>query len=278
MKNSKLFLAATLAVAAQGHLFGAEERSGVGFEELMMRVPMFSNYLYGLSAEEMRQKYSDHEIVHFTFETAKSNLPAAPTVLPTLLQLVGIENINTMRDQHGRALLHYAVQTRHGNAKVLLDAGANPNVRDSQQNTPLHYAVNSGMILAIGHLLGKENVEINAANGEGKTPLHYIAEDDDLISEMLLENKSINIWATDLKGITPLHDQGQRKIIYKTIASIITSIEKLICEDGGRATEERMIFLQGERSHYLNLKEQIKQAVSASQQRARGSKNGACKS
>ncbi|GFY87087.1 ankyrin repeat family protein [Actinidia rufa] len=52
----------------------------------------------------------------------------------------------------------------------LLRKGANPNVRDRDGASPLHYAVQVGAIQTV-KLLIKYNVDLNAADNEGWTPL-----------------------------------------------------------------------------------------------------------
>ena len=71
---------------------------------------------------------------------------------------------------------------------ILLQNGADPNVKDSILSTPLHIAALYGFLEMVKMLVAK-NAEINANDIFGYTPLHQAAmEGHDLVLGILLQN------------------------------------------------------------------------------------------
>lgn len=56
------------------------------------------------------------------------------------------------------------------NIRKLLESGVNPSLSDSEQMTPLHFAVDRGY-LEIVKLLIQNGANVNQANSDGQTPL-----------------------------------------------------------------------------------------------------------
>jgi ankyrin repeat protein len=86
----------------------------------------------------------------------------------------------------GVAALHVAVHFNDWDAvEFLLAKGANPNVRDQAEATPLHYACfgsnisvarnTDGTVLTLPSLLVAHGADVNARDSSGKTPLHWLA-------------------------------------------------------------------------------------------------------
>ena len=76
----------------------------------------------------------------------------------------------------GRTPLHYAAGAPSPNAvALLLERGANPNIKDNQGRTPLHYAVATD-IPSVSALLIAHHADINSQNTHGITPLQYAVE------------------------------------------------------------------------------------------------------
>ncbi|XP_062614578.1 uncharacterized protein LOC134276333 [Saccostrea cucullata] len=86
-----------------------------------------------------------------------------------------IEHINN-KDIRGDSALHLAVRwiTPIGEdlANKLVSAGANVNIRNKWCQTPLHYAVFAGSGRNVSCLLAQTNIDVNAADVNGYTPLH----------------------------------------------------------------------------------------------------------
>jgi ankyrin repeat protein len=60
--------------------------------------------------------------------------------------------------------------------RELLARGANPDVRDEDQRTPLHQAVLGNSVGLVG-LLIESGANVNARDSHGFTPLHFAAEE-----------------------------------------------------------------------------------------------------
>jgi ankyrin repeat protein len=59
---------------------------------------------------------------------------------------------------------------------MLLSNGAPPNAQDLRGNTALHLAAGKGYHEVVCLLLARPNIELNAPNKEGLTPLHIAVE------------------------------------------------------------------------------------------------------
>ena len=83
----------------------------------------------------------------------------------------GAPVLNTRDRTTGETALHISVK-QHQDSWVgfLLNKGANPDIRDNDGNTPLHYAALFGDITAMNYLVGM-NAKVNQPNSRGETPL-----------------------------------------------------------------------------------------------------------
>lgn len=150
-------------------------------------------------------------------------------------------------DHSGRTPLLVAVSEGQGEAiRVLLDAGAKAVVRDDHGTTPLHLAADRGDLQLVETLIGelkgdpeephywgfgeypyqlssgeydfddecpeRRSVLLNLRNGEGQTPLHFVAnsgecEDDLLASQVVARFLAAGAEPNtqDNNGATPLH-------------------------------------------------------------------------
>ncbi|KAL0633622.1 hypothetical protein Q9L58_007446 [Maublancomyces gigas] len=106
----------------------------------------------------------------------------------------------------GRTTLLHMAMANHDQASavILLGHGANIDVRDKDDNTPLHRAVRDGEEWAINMLL--ENGADLAATCLGMSALHIVASSgDERIAGLLLDKGSnIEMISTDEAGFTPL--------------------------------------------------------------------------
>jgi len=102
-------------------------------------------------------------------------------------------------------------------ARELLQAGADPNVRDEDGRTPLVSAVLGGSVGLVGLLLENERKHGDYPSG-GFTALHFAAEEQLPEMTRLLLAKGANPNARDGDGVTPLgravfSEREQRDVI-----------------------------------------------------------------
>ena len=91
--------------------------------------------------------------------------------------------------------------------KFLVDKGANVNVKDNIDWTPLHTAAVRSKIDVVQFLIEK-GVDVNVKNSLGRTPLHEAAGSDkpniDVFMCLIASGADVN--TKDNEGRTPLHD------------------------------------------------------------------------
>lgn len=89
-------------------------------------------------------------------------------------------------------------------ARLLIDAGANINVKDDNGWTPLHYATSSNR-RAIVELLITKRALINAQSTSGDTPLHFAVRLPDKTIALFLIQSGADSNIKNSQGQTPLH-------------------------------------------------------------------------
>ena len=110
------------------------------------------------------------------------------------------------RDEDGLTPLHYAATESETPAIVtaLVRAGSNPNARDEKGRTPLHYAVLKSTTPAVVTALVKAGADLNARSKSGATPLHLAAlENKTSVIVAALLDAGANPAARDKEGKTP---------------------------------------------------------------------------
>lgn len=110
-------------------------------------------------------------------------------------------------DEDGRTLLHWACVNGYAKiAKMLLDAGADPDVHDEKGMTPLHWASAKGHLDVVEELLENAKVDPNVQDDEGFTSLRYAAALPLLdVLNTLVKNDQLDPNVPDNNGMTPLH-------------------------------------------------------------------------
>lgn len=107
------------------------------------------------------------------------------------------------RDQRGMTALHIAVEQDFRNLMdVLLDVGADPNLRDTVRGfTPLHHAASAGLVMAARILLSR-GADPNVGDHRDQTPLHVAAAGGHGGVASLLTSEGAEIEAKDRDGRT----------------------------------------------------------------------------
>ena len=149
-----------------------------------------------------------------------------------------------VRDKNGRTPLHGAVEDlgdsssdRYFSAiEFLLGHGADVVARDHNHMTPLHVASPSSGIKVVWLLL-EHGADVHAVDNNHSTPLHFISQDGDAgAARVLLEHGAV-VDARDNEDSTPLH----------------------VALQCGNAEVARLLLEQGANIHLRNKKDQTPQ-------------------
>lgn len=116
------------------------------------------------------------------------------------------EDMLNAKCNYGHTALHRAAWG--GSAKIvalLLLEGIDPSVKDNNQDTALHLAVEKGFKPVVDLLIRKSGVSVNSKGRNNMKPLHYAAIGGlEGVVELLLKNTAeVNV--ADKAGWMPLH-------------------------------------------------------------------------
>lgn len=106
----------------------------------------------------------------------------------------------------GSTPLHFATNSqaveekRNEITKILLENGANPNLINNDDRTPLHNACDNGYFNTVNLLLEDDRIDINVTDKNGNTALHYACEAGDANVIALLIKKGMDINVTNNEG------------------------------------------------------------------------------
>jgi len=113
-------------------------------------------------------------------------------------------NLNSF-DRFGLSALHYACEIGNvGLATLLLDHGANPDIRPSSKVTPLHLSSSQGYLNCIKLLVSK-GANVQSEDCYGCQPLHYAAKYGRIDCIEFYIQQGVPIDIRDKYGWTPLH-------------------------------------------------------------------------
>lgn len=130
------------------------------------------------------------------------------TFVSTILRLNSTLDVNAP-DIDGYTQLHFAASTSEAETFSLLQRGADPNAKSLGLRTPLHCAARGrqssiiAMLLRFGAVNGRD-IEINAADSEGRTALHDACRSGSPESVSILIEAGSDINVEDKMRLTPL--------------------------------------------------------------------------
>lgn len=117
-------------------------------------------------------------------------------------------------DTDGKTILYYPIKYGYNNIlKILLNNSKNiigihiDNIKDKNNNTPLHYASLYNNTEALDYLLNfSTNIIINTIDNEGRTPLHIAVNNNNINNiNLLLKQKVIQVNLFNNQGLSVLH-------------------------------------------------------------------------
>ena len=107
-------------------------------------------------------------------------------------------------DTYGETQLYQSARRgRLTQVRLLLERGADVNIRSNQKQTPLHYAAFEGY-LSIVRILVKHGALVSPVDRDGMTPLHFAADAGKTAMVRLLINNGAAVNARNKLGVTPL--------------------------------------------------------------------------
>ncbi|XP_060566569.1 LOW QUALITY PROTEIN: histone-lysine N-methyltransferase EHMT1-like [Ruditapes philippinarum] len=112
-------------------------------------------------------------------------------------------NIDTTDDGGWTPLIWAAEHMEVEAVKLLLKRKADPNLRDSEENTTMHWAAFSGSV-TIAELLLSAGCDLDSLNMHGDRPLHIAARQDHYECVVLFLARGADVEAKNNKGETPL--------------------------------------------------------------------------
>lgn len=167
--------------------------------------------LEGIAAETFQLLLdwkADASIVNFEGKTllhqiAQSTYYDQESLSEIVRMLIGKLPIG-VKDLYGSTPLHYAVCNQFCIFKQLLEAGANPNVKNYLGETPLHRLEPSKLSRKYAELLIQKGADVNVQDSSGKTPLHHMTYYADIPMSELLLSRGADPTIQDKKGMSPL--------------------------------------------------------------------------
>ena len=126
---------------------------------------------------------------------------------------------------YNSSIIHYAAEFNNLSlVQDLISCGVDPNTRNSNQRTPLHFACYHNSIDVVKYLLTLHGIDFNAQDSFGDTPLHDACNINHPVAVKLLsEFRGINIsienstykTAINMTNKANIHNLFNQKLIIK---------------------------------------------------------------
>jgi len=136
-----------------------------------------------------------------------------------LAATLAIKRFLNIQDADGNTPLIWAVRGNHlETVQVLLQLGADVNIKDNEMDTALHWAaIKGGQRTDIVKALLDSGASINMQDKQGRTPLTYtIRVNSPAIANILLDHGA-NVYLKDKKGMTILDLAKRNRLIMNLI-------------------------------------------------------------
>eukprot|EP01034_Spumella_vulgaris_P022012 gene22012-28105_t len=141
----------------------------------------------------------------------------------TLFQQLTLAGYRPVDRASGDTALHKACS--NGNVEIvrlLLDAGANKNIQNKREETPLFFACRQSTATPIVDLLLKAGCSVRLPNADQRTPMHIACQNGckDIVSLIISHGVELNV--SDKNDFTPLHDaafNGHTEIVKLLLAA-----------------------------------------------------------
>ncbi len=163
---------------------------------------------------EAFKKIENHTNPNFLFQVNDS--PEYIAFLQVFIEVLG--NIEQIDGKNQTLLIQASKNGNEKVVKILLDAGADVNLRNKVGKTPFHTAIHVGASPLVVELLLAAGSDINNKDKWHLTPLHssVMLEDKTTFVEILLKTGMVNLNALNSAGKTALQeasDRGHTKIV-----------------------------------------------------------------
>uniref|UniRef100_A0AAR2JF44 Euchromatic histone-lysine N-methyltransferase 1b n=1 Tax=Pygocentrus nattereri TaxID=42514 RepID=A0AAR2JF44_PYGNA len=128
----------------------------------------------------------------------------------------GLVDINC-QDDGGWTAMIWATEYKHIEiVKQLLSKGADPNIRDKEENICLHWAAFSGSV-DITQILLDAKCDLNTVNIHGDSPLHIASRENRLECVTLFLSKGADGNLKNREGDTPMECCSQNSKVWNTL-------------------------------------------------------------
>lgn len=122
-------------------------------------------------------------------------------------RLLHKETLVNALDEHGLSALHTAVQMSNIHAlQLLLQAGADPNIRDIQGMTVLYFAISINASTEVVQELIEAGANSNTHGPDGRSPLHIASRRGDISLVRLLLRYGSDANVKSSLGLTPIFE------------------------------------------------------------------------